>query len=333
MSRLFGRTTLLQLGNQTVADSYEGLRIRFSVTKTLGGKPNSGNIEVYGLNRDTIAAYLAADRDLRVRLLAGYQGAPSLIFDGFPAKKEGLVFSKTGAERILKIKAKDGLRRYEKARVSKSFGQSSTFEDVLVEVAGGLGLPVSTIEVPPDVKLTQGVHLNGFAKDVLDRLALSANADWSIQDGKFQFIQKRGRLRGQGPLFSDERNNIVGDIRRKDKGIELTTFVQGTITPGVIFEVSTGNRPGGVSGEDAFFNGTWKAKEVKYTGDSFYDNDYYCVITGVPFETQAEGEARLLEENLLKQIDNAAGDVVEAIGTNLSKVLEPGADVGDTDFN
>ncbi len=316
MPELFGRTTIIQLGNLTTADSYENLRPRFSVTKTLGGKPNSANIEVYGLSRESIVQYLAQDRDLRIRLLAGYDNTPSLIFDGFPVKKEGLVFEQNGASKILKIKAKDGQRRYEKARVNLSLGEATSMEDVLVEVAGSLGLPVGTIEIPPDVELTQGVHLSGQASDILDRLALSANADWSIQDGRFQFIAKSGSLRGQGPLFSDLLGNVVGNVRRKDKGVEVTTFINGPIVPGVIFKVNV---------TDGFYNGTYKAKSVKYSGDSHYDNDYYAVVEGVPFETQAEGRARMSKAKQNRIIEEyLANRRDELTGISLSKVLSPG---------
>lgn len=316
MSRLFGRQVLLQLGGLTVANSYEDFRIRFSVTKTLKSEPNEASIEVYGLNQASIANYLAADRDLRVRLLAGYRGgAPSLLFDGFPVKDEGLVFEEQAAERVLKIKAKDGLRRFEKARVNLTLGQASTLQDVLIEVASSLGLPVDTIEVPPDTQLTQGVTLVGQAADVMDRIALSANADWSIQDGKFQFLQKRGRRRGQGPLLSADLQNYVGTPRRKDKGVEVTAFLQESIVPGGLFRLET---------KTGLHDGDYKVYEVKYTGDSFYDNDFYAVIQGRPYQTQAEGErlskaneARILERNR------------EVLGRPLANILDLNYDFGN----
>lgn len=282
---LFGRKVLVQLGGVDIGESFEDLRVRFNITKTLKSEPNSGNIEIYGLTRTSVAAYISLERDLRVRLLAGYD-TPYLLFDGNPVKESdgnsGISFRAEGAERVFKIKAKDGLRRYERARVNVSLGQETSLEDVLVKVAEELAVPVDTIDVPPDIQLTQGVSLTGQATDVLDRLALSTGADWSIQDGKFQFLARRSARRGQGLLLSTEARNIIGSPQRKGKGVKVTTFIHGSVVPGAKFRLRS---------DEGLLDGDYKATEVKYTGDSHYGDDFHATITGVPYKTQAEGEA------------------------------------------
>ena len=314
MTELFDRRVFLQLGNQKTAQNYEDFRIRFSVEKTLKREPNSATIEVYGLNRVSIAQYLAADRDLRVRLFAGHRtGAPALLFDGFPVKKDGLVFEATGAERVLKIKAKDGQRRYERARVNLTLGQETTLEDVLAECASALGLPIDTIDAPPDVRLTQGTTLSGRPTEILDQLALSSRADWSIQDGKFQFLQKRGRRsNGEGDLFSHELGNYVGAPRRREKGVEVTAILQGSIVPGSLFRLQS---------KDGTYDGDYKCQEVKYTGDNFYDNDFYAVIYGLPYE-RADDVARASAATIAR-IQDSVGDALVSFGQSLGSILDP----------
>jgi hypothetical protein len=319
MTELFGRRVFLQLGNQTTAQNYEGFRIRFSVEKTLKREPNSATIEIYGLNRTSIANYLAADRDLRVRLLAGHRsGTPALLFDGFPVKDEGLVFDQRAGERVLKIKAKDGLRRYERARVNLTLGQASTLEDVLVECAKSLGLPIDAIDAPANVQLTQGTTLAAPTEQILDQLALSSNATWSIQDGKFQFLQKAGRrANGEGPLFSYELGNYVGTPRRKDKGVELTAILQGAVVPGSLFRLRT---------KDGLLDGDYKVHEVKYTGDNFYDTEFYAVILGKPYVTAAEAAnaERRATAASIAQIEAAVDDAIgPARGIVLGFYLDP----------
>lgn len=314
MTELFGRRVFLQLGNQNTAQNFEDFRIRFSVEKTIKREPNSATLEIYGLNRQSIAQYLALDRDLRVRLFAGHRtNAPSLLFDGFPVKEDGLVFDSTGPERILKIKAKDGLRRYEKARVNLTLGQASTIEDVLAEVAGSLGLPVGAIDAPSNAQLTQGTTLTGQASDILDQIALSSNAEWSIQDGKFQFIQKRGRLRnGEGILFSHELGNYVNSPRRRDKGVEVTAILQGAIVPGALFRVRS---------KDKLLDGDYKAREVKYTGDNFYDGDFYAVVYGTKYQTVEDVERA--SAAALARIEQTVGDALVGFGQALGSILDP----------
>lgn len=310
MSELFGRTVIIQLGDEKIGRSYEDLKVSFSVEKTLKSEPNKADIEIYGLSRTSIAQYLAANTDLRVRLFAGYNGAPSLIFEGYPVKKEGLVFTPGPPDSILKIKAKDGVRRFERARVNIARTDEMKFEDVLIEVASSLGLPPDTIDVPPDIRLTQGATLSGQAEDILDRLALAANADWSVQDGKFQFIARRSARAGQGPVFSSELRNVVGAARRKDKGIELTTFIQGTVVPGGLFRYVS---------ETSQLNGDYKIHKVRYRGDSRGGGEFYAVIEGRDYESAAERER--LNAQAFKRIEDAAGDFLVTAANTLGEVL------------
>lgn len=312
---LFGRTVVIQLGDTEIVKSYSDLRVSFSVEKTLSSEPNTANIEVYGLSRDSIANFLAANTDLRVRLFAGYAGAPVMIFEGYPVKKEGLVFTPGPPESVLKIKAKDGTRRFERARVNLSLDTEMTYEDILVEVAGSLGLPVDVIDAPPDIRLTSGTTLVGQAEDILDRLALASNADWSSQDGKFQFVQRRGARPGQGPLFSSALRNIVGAAKRKDKGIELTTFLQGALVPGGLFRYES---------DYGSLNGDYKITKVRYAGDSRSGNQFYATVEGRDYTNLAE-QARLSAASKLKLNEKISETIVEVTKT-LVEVLEPTTD-------
>lgn len=307
---LFGRTVVVQLGDLTLGESYSDLKVAFSVEKTLKSEPNTANIQIYGLNRTSVANALARNTDLRVRLFAGYAGAPSLIFEGYPTKKDGFVFEPGPPDSVLKIKAKDGVRRFERARLNVTLSGEVTIEDALLRAAESLGLPVDVIDAPPGIRLTQGATFNGRTEDVLDRLALATNSDWSVQDGKFQWIQRRSARPGTGALFSSELRNIVRGAKRKDKGIELTTFIQGSVVPGALFRYKS---------ESGQLNGDYKITKVKYTGDSRSGNAFYAVIEGGDYTS--EEEQRRISATKLKPITDAIGDGLVATANTLGKLL------------
>lgn len=272
MTRLFDRKVILQLDDQ----SYEDYRIGFRVSRTVAGEPNTASISIWGLSRETAANILFRSRDTRVRILAGYaEQTPALLFEGNPTS-DGLVFGREGAERILRIEAQDGIRRYQSARVNVAFEAGTTYRQVVQEVIRQMGLPtsVTTFDDPEfDLAIDSGICLTGAAPRILDRLAETLNSDWSIQDGKLQFLS-RGRTRTtRGPLFSPELRNIINDPRPRDRGIEITTFLT-PMVPGDRFLVE--------GTLDPRWNGLYRAVTVTHTGDSGWETSFYSTIEGRP---------------------------------------------------
>jgi hypothetical protein len=263
MTRLLNRQVIVQLDNR----SYEGLRVDFDVTKTIGGKPNKARIEVYNLDELPDLQ----NRDLRVRLVAGYD-TPALIFQGNPVKG-GLTRERSGGDLILKIEAQDGIREYQNARVNVSFSTATSFQQVVDEVSKQMGLPQGTIRLDNDVSLTQGFAYNGAARDVLDRIATSVDADWSIQDGQLQLLPYTATTPNRGPLYSTELRNLI-DAKPTDDGVEVVTFLDSAMKPGDRFKVESDD-----------IDGVFKANRVNHAG-SKWQNDFYTTIEAKPSPTQ-----------------------------------------------
>jgi len=262
-SRLWGRRVLVQFDDLL----FDGLRVSFEVTKTLKGEPNKATISVYGIDPETYQILQAKGRDLVVQLFAGHE-IPGLIFQGNPVKN-GLEYKINPPERVLTIEAKDGYKAYQRGRLKKSYTGEVTLAQVVEEAAAQLGLPVDMVEIPGDIRFTQGIHLRGPAHRVLDRLAQSVGSDWSIQNGKLQFLPKSKVRRNSGPLYSTDLNNIVEHPTRKEKGIEMVTILDPSLAPGDRFEVRDAEVP--------FFNGVYKASAVRHNGDT-HDVAFYTEI-------------------------------------------------------
>lgn len=256
---LFGRTVILELDNQ----AYRDFRVDFDVTKTLGGSPNEAKISIYNVDYFEGLVERAQSRDLRVRLLAGYD-IPKLIFEGNPIPN-GVDYERDGVDNVLTLEAKDGYNSYKRARLNTSFSTQTSLRELIDEAAGELGIPTGTISVPNDIQLTQGGAFSGQASDLLDRLADSAGADWSIQDGALQFLPANETNTNQGPLFSTDLKNLIS-YSDTDYGVKIKTILHATINPGDKFKLEHPDR-----------EGSFKARKVQYTG-SRWQNDFYTTI-------------------------------------------------------
>lgn len=272
----FDRKILVQLDDQL----YEGLRLDFSIVKTLGGAPlNKAKITIYNVSDSTYEQVLDRGRDLAVQVFAGY-GLPNRLFIGNPVKN-GVEFTWDGADKRLQLSCQDGYKRYQRARLNVSFDADSIrLSDIASEVAKKLQLPIGIVDFPDDLELTQGLVLSGSAREVLDRITASSGAQWSIQDGALQILPRRKVRRSSGPRYSSEQKNVLSWPALTDDGIKLQTFLDSSIVPGDRFQVDVG---------DKRLDGTWKSTTIKHTG-SVWDSQFYSDIEGRRW-TQTAGKA------------------------------------------
>ncbi len=264
---LFMRKVLLQIGEPgDVGKQYKDLRIAFNVTMTDASSPNEANIDVYGLNADSLA--VAQSPTAEVRLLVGYD-APRQIFVGNPVKN-GVSILRQQAEVILRIKAQDGGRAYGTARVALSYSQPTLLSEVVSAVSKQLGLPTDVVQIENDYQIPGGLTLVGPARNILDDLARSSGADWMSRDGAFVWKPKGRDTGEQAVVFSSRTRNLVGSPIIKDDGIEVKALIDPNIRPGKLFQL-----------ESVDLNGLYVARAVTFTGDT-HGNDFYVVVHGVP---------------------------------------------------
>ena len=270
MGRKFGRKVILQLGE----NSYEDFKITFDIRKTLSGEPNTGQFKIHNLSWETVGNLLVDYRNLRVRLLAGYDNIPALLFEG-NIIRNGLKVTKDATERIVEIEAQTGIRAYQSARVNVSFEKDTTYRTVLREVARQLGYPQTVIVDSPglDKRIQSGLCLSGKASKVLDDLAETVGQYWTIRDeNTIQFVpEEGGTLPERGPRFSRELNNIINSPEPTDVGVQLTTFLT-PIEPGERFVIDRT--------EDSRLAGNFRAESVQYTGDTGFETQFYSSIEG-----------------------------------------------------
>lgn len=253
----FGRQTVIQVGKPgNPGKSWTDLRVDFRVKHQSGRNPNSAKIEVYNWGDDTIS--LLERGDAVVRLLAGYS-VPSILFAGEP-RRNGVTVKDDGPDTVTKIEADDGGRAFKNSRLSVSYGNPTNVQKLVETAASQLGLPRGQIQVPENPELSQGVSLEGPTRNVLDRIAEMAGAEWSIQDRRLRLIEKGGDTGREVAKLSADGGTLIGRPQKKDNGAVIKTFLKPEMRPKDRFVV-----------EDDRYGGTWRAEKLTHEGSKWTD--------------------------------------------------------------
>lgn len=171
-----------------------------------------------------------------------------------------------GVDWLTKIESADGVAGYRSAILSHSLGPGATPLDSLKVIAKQMGLTLGQIKGFPDAaKFQQGRQLYGPARSELDALCRSHGLVWSIQDGVLQVLPSGGSL-DAGAVLLNRSTGLVGVPERTEKGVKITSLLQGGINPGRV-----------VVAEAMVHGGTYVADTVTHEGDS-HGGDWHTVI-------------------------------------------------------
>lgn len=231
-AELFGRVCQVTVGDR----QYEGVRTTFKVSRSTTGKPNQLEITLYNLAPDSRERMRV--QGLPVRLVAGYEGAAALIgsgdlWDARPVRD--------GTEIAMMLRATDGDRGF-RNQVRKSWTGGTPRRDVVKALAEGMGLGI----VPSSLDLVDGVFtsarvVSGPAAQSLDRIALSMDLDWSIQDGQLLLVRRDGTTyetavvleRGSGLVGSPEQQERRAGTKATTRGlVRAVSLLNPLLRPG-----------------------------------------------------------------------------------------------------
>jgi hypothetical protein len=249
-----------------------GLRVSFRIKRTLRKEPNTAQISIWNLSRDSRKA---VQKELvRVVLEAGYQDNVSQLFAGDLRK---VTSTRDGADWVTSIESGDGEQSFRSARISKAL-KSATFSQLLKEAAKSMGVGVgNALELAKQGKfekaigaLSNGVALTGPSKRVMDRLTRSAGLEWSIQDGQLQLLEREKALEGTAVLLTPD-TGLVGSPEIGEKGVVTAkSLLQPDIFPGRKIEIRS-----------ALVNGFYRVESATYDGDT-HGNNWYVDMEASP---------------------------------------------------
>ena len=197
--------SLISASGQTVQ---QGLRIAFSVRKTVKIEFNSKQLKIYNLSKDLQKKIVG---NLSIKMEAGYVDNYGTIFVGHARVIDHY---REGPDWVTHIQAGDGWQAGKQVAYS-SWAPGTSLESVatfLAEKSGlGLGNLKETLRTVSQETLQQfanGHASQGNALRQLDKLIRSCDLTWSIQDEQIQVVKKNEPAGTLAPLISPETGLI-----------------------------------------------------------------------------------------------------------------------------
>lgn len=279
MGELFDRDVLLNAGGVQIASRSptggrrDTLRFTFRIERSLSKDPNTAEISIWNLNKETRS--LLQELDLETVLEAGYVGSRSTIFSG---QLDYGSPSRDGTDWITTLQSADGGKQISKARVNLSFGSGTPVGTVLLQLAKELGLGLGNVVEKASAgsirgKVTeylQGIAMNGSAYEELNKIAKQMGLGLSIQDGQVQLLAPVETLRGDAVLLT-RRTGLIGSPEVGEKGrVKARSLLQPDLVPGRRVRI-----------ESEQVTGFFKVMRTVFLGDT-WGQDWYSDIEGKP---------------------------------------------------
>jgi hypothetical protein len=273
-------------GLQTMA---AGLRIHFTVTKGTTPTPNTAEITVYNLAKDTVTSLI---REYNYCILqAGYEyGQAGSIFSGT------IKMYKTGHESVtdtyLKLYCADGEAGINLGTMNHTYPPGTDpkqkIEDAqkAMQQAGGDVFPgaidQSAIVVPPN---SRPDTIMGMASDHLRDFAQANGAIWYVLDQKFYWAKPSSYQPGEGVNLT-AATGLIGYPEMTQDGINVTSLINPAIRIRQLIHIQNEYinqywTPGGQSGATYYIpggemqyylpvsaDGTYVPVSINYEGDS-----------------------------------------------------------------
>ena len=282
MGLLFGRRAIVTMGDVEI----DGLRVAFKIEKNAVPEPNTAEISVWNLSRDTRSRILqttqtsyvgssleskqvAGAKSVLVVLQVGYGKEIEQIFSG-DIVRDGIGTVRDGGDWVMTFKAADGAEAFRTARIQETFAKHAKLAQVFKKVAENLGIGMgNALEKikKGDTKgalgeFFGGTVLSGQSHTEMTRLCDSLGYDWSIQDNQLQIIEKEGWM-PDAPILLTPDTGLVGspEPAKHHKGKPYLTKFRSLLQPRIVPRKR-------VQLQTASVNGLFGIVKVLHSGDT-----------------------------------------------------------------
>lgn len=264
--RQFGRRFKLQIGSRADGIEIEALRVAFEVTKSIDAKPNPAKIDIWNLTREHMGRILSGEFNL-AKLWVGYETL-RVIYAGDIVKK---AVKRDGLDFVVSLECGDGHVDYQQSFVATTLAAGSTDADAFSAAAGTMKNTKAGAALMPNTRaLPRAKVLSGNSRDVLNRVALNNNANWSVQDGELVMIPAGSVLGGDAVLLSQE-TGMIGSPEATDNGLSLSCLCNPEMRIGGLVRVES---------ILDYFNGDYKIVNMQHQGDAI-GGDWLTKLTVV----------------------------------------------------
>lgn len=235
------KASLIVGKNNGEAVDLSELRFSFAVRRGDIQTPNSADIRVYNIAKDTadrIVQWLPEPEFTRVIIQAGYEGNYGVIFDG--EIKQVRRGRESQLDTYIDITAADGDSAYNFAVSILSIqadetGPKDAAKYVLQDMAK-FGIERGYLPDFSGNPLPRGKAIYGMTKDALRNFAKNTNTSWSIQDGKVNFVPLTAYLPGDVPIISAE-TGMIGLPEQTQDGIRIKTLLNPSLKIGQMVQL------------------------------------------------------------------------------------------------
>ena len=264
--RQFGRMLQLKIGNQYESIIIDHLRVTFSIKKTLTSDPNVAEISIYNLN-DSNRNLIATKQYHLLELSVCYQhDMLRLIFCGDIINVENKLNDK---DIITVLRCGDGYKAFTEKTIIKTVAKGQSDNDLLNEAVNSFGIQKGSINLPNDRVLPRGKVMMCDTREVMHKIAINNNADWSIQDAQLVLIPKnKGLANNEGWIIS-RTTGMIGSPQKTDKGLEVTTLCNPQYRIGSLVRIES---------KLTEYNGDYKIESIEHNGDLYGSNWYSKLV-------------------------------------------------------
>jgi hypothetical protein len=259
---------------QSNAIEITGLRVQFTVTKSLDSTPNEAEMTITNAS-DRTRGFIET-KPLAVKIDAGYDDVLRHVFTGDVRWAQSAI---DVVDWETKLQLADGDRAYRSARVSTAYKKGATVVQALREAAKAMGLqlPASVVaSADLQAQFASGRSLQGPARDELTKLLAPFGYHWSIQDGKLQVLKDQNGNATEA-IAVNQTTGMIGSpvYGTPDKsGKPPTLTVKMLLYPEVV--------PGGqILVSSRQINGVFRVSKATHTGDTHGD-DWTTEVEATP---------------------------------------------------
>lgn len=194
-------------------------RIKFSVKRSESQTPNAADIRVYNVSQET--AIRIRKEFTTVLLQAGYNDNYGVIFQG--NIKQVIIGRESATDTFIDIIAGDGDQAYNYAIVKTSIAAGSNLKtqvDAAIGAMASRGVTQGFIGELSQVNLPRGKVMYGNARNYLRDITQTAEASWSIQNGKVNIVDKKSYLPGTQVVLTST-TGMIGTPQQTNDGVNV----------------------------------------------------------------------------------------------------------------
>ncbi len=276
MTTLFKRVVNVALGPRTpgavgalaAIERASGIEVSnldctFKVKKNLLPKANICELKLFNLSKSSRHA-LETPARLVVRLEAGYVGAVGQLYLGEIRSAHS---SRVGPDIVTEVETGDSEKDLQTSHINLSIGPKVPINVALAAIArefknvglGNVAVVGARLAAKGIAPFGPGSAIFGSAAQAMTDICLSADLEWSIQDGVIQILDRGKAQEGLATLLSPS-TGLVGSPTIDHKGIvSFKALLQPNLRPGykIAFDTFSFKIAQG-----------YRIEEIEYSGDT-----------------------------------------------------------------